>query len=138
MLTINRASSVSKSSDTWWKYRYLPPTRKYRQYRYLVSVSCPSLVKSLQMTICNWLHFNRLVPAQRDLQSTATLGSSLQRFQIGLSLRSQGSDNGWTFENTSQRLKAHLHDATSRIRFLLWRMYSSNYSEKLARLKFRS
>ena len=43
MLTINRAGSVSKTSDTWWKYRYLTLTHKYRQYRYLVSVSCPSL-----------------------------------------------------------------------------------------------
>ena len=25
MLTINRAGSVTKTSDTWWKYRYLPP-----------------------------------------------------------------------------------------------------------------
>ena len=47
MLTINRAGSVSKTSDTWRKYRYLPPTRKYRQYRYLVSVSCPPLGRTL-------------------------------------------------------------------------------------------
>ena len=32
MLTMNRAGSVSKTSDTWRKYRYLPPTYKYRQY----------------------------------------------------------------------------------------------------------
>ena len=25
MLTINREGSVSKTSDTWWKYRYLLP-----------------------------------------------------------------------------------------------------------------
>ena len=43
MLTINRAGSVSNTNDTWMKYRYLPPARKYRQYRYLVSVLCPSL-----------------------------------------------------------------------------------------------
>ena len=44
MLSINRTGSVSKTSDTWWKYRYTyPPARKYRQYRYLVLVSCPSL-----------------------------------------------------------------------------------------------
>ena len=42
-LTINSAGSVSKTSDTWWQYRYSPLTRKCRQYRYLVSVSCPSL-----------------------------------------------------------------------------------------------
>ena len=42
-LTINSTGSVSKTSDTWWQYRYLPRTCKYRQYRYLVSVSCPSL-----------------------------------------------------------------------------------------------
>ena len=47
MLTINRAGSVSKTSDTWRKYRYLLPTLKYRQYRYLVSVSCTSLGRPL-------------------------------------------------------------------------------------------
>ena len=40
-LAINSAGSVSKTSNTWWQYRYLPQTCKYRQYRYLVS--CPSL-----------------------------------------------------------------------------------------------
>ena len=49
MLTINSAGSVSKTSDTWWKYRYLPPTRKYRKYRYLVSVSWPSLYSTYKM-----------------------------------------------------------------------------------------
>ena len=45
-LPINSAGSVSKTSDTWWQYRYLPPTCKYRQYRYLqlVLVLCPSLL----------------------------------------------------------------------------------------------
>ena len=42
--------------DTWWKYRYLTPTRKYRQYRYLVSVSCPSQMAS-SVCVSYWPFF---------------------------------------------------------------------------------
>ena len=82
MQTINRAGSVSKTSDTWRKYRYLPPTRKYQQYPYLVSVSCPSLVPSktvstsrmLVMSLNNYLAFlwAHLEMIQRDLNVFGT------------------------------------------------------------------
>ena len=57
MLTINKAGSVLKTSDTWLKYRYLPPTRKYRQYRYLVSVSCPSLLAGRPFKTILWSRY---------------------------------------------------------------------------------
>ena len=47
------AGSVSKTSDTWWQYRYLPPTCKYRQYRYLLSVSCPPLIDYHVKYVCS-------------------------------------------------------------------------------------
>ena len=89
MLTINRVGSVSKTSDTWWKFRYLPPTRKYRQYRYLVSVSCSSLLHSTQprtytlQQVCRHLAtdlINKLISRCDGLVCYCSLTTSL--FQV--------------------------------------------------------
>ena len=77
MLTKNRAGSVSKTSDTWWKYRYLTLTCKYRQYRYSVSVSCPSLHPYPPPPINNLAYQKPVLLPLEDTQVATSLLQSL-------------------------------------------------------------